>query len=285
MAKEPKRTYYIYCHTAPNGKRYIGQTCQKLRARWSNGHGYRENTHFYNAIQKYGWDSFEHTVLAVCSTKSDADRVEQFFIRHYDTFNRDKGYNQTLGGGGNLGRTPSEEERKRLSEKQKGRVISPETRAKISASVKKAGVITHPSQEARERMSELRSGKGNTMYGKHHSEDAKARIAEASRSRPRTELVKQHMREAHARDIQKWERPVVQLDKEGNEVARFRSLKVAQEMTGIFASNIGRCCREKHYTAHGYYWRYQDEYDQQLKSAENAAESEEEAEDALPTGN
>lgn len=285
MAERRKRTYYIYCHTAPNGKRYIGQTCQKLNARWSNGHGYKENTHFYNAIQKYGWDNFEHTVLAVCETKSDADRAEQFFIRHYDTFNRDKGYNLTLGGEGNLGRVLSEEERKRLSERHLGVAVPPETRAKISASMKKAGIIGHPSKEACERMSAERRGEGNPMYGKHHSADAKARIGEASRNRQRTGLVKQHMREAHARNIHKWERPVVQLDKEGNEVARFRSLKVAQEMTGIFASNIGDCCRKKSRTAHGYYWRYQDEHDQQLKSAGNVTESDEEAEDALPTGN
>ena len=270
MASRPKRTYYICCHTAPNGKRYIGQTCQKLNARWSNGHGYRENTHFYNAIQKYGWDNFEHTVLAVCSTKSDADRVEQFFIRHYDTFNRDKGYNLTLGGGGNLGRTLSEEERKRISESQKGRVIPPETRAKISAAVKKAGVSGHPSKEACERMSVERRGDGNPMYGKHHSADAKARISAAHRGKPRTELEKQHMREAHARDIHKWERAVVQLDKEGNEVARFRSIKVAQEMTGLFASNIGSCCRKNHRTTGGYYWRYQDEYEKQLESAQGS---------------
>ena len=55
--------YYLYKHTTPNGKIYIGITKQELRLRWANGHGYKHCKHFFNAILKYGWDNIQHEVL------------------------------------------------------------------------------------------------------------------------------------------------------------------------------------------------------------------------------
>ena len=49
-----------------NGKMYIGITSRTPEARWgNNGSQYTKakNPCFYNAIQKYGWDNFEHIIL------------------------------------------------------------------------------------------------------------------------------------------------------------------------------------------------------------------------------
>ena len=56
-------SFYVYIHTCPNNKRYIGVTKNlKPEYRWSNGEGYKSNKHFYRAIQKYGWKSIKHKV-------------------------------------------------------------------------------------------------------------------------------------------------------------------------------------------------------------------------------
>ena len=57
--------YKVYVHVNKiNGKLYIGLTKSKNpNRRWENGNGYRNNILFNRAIQKYGWDSFEHIVL------------------------------------------------------------------------------------------------------------------------------------------------------------------------------------------------------------------------------
>lgn len=58
------KEYTIYMHkNKTNNKVYIGQTVQSLSARWKNGKGYIDSPKFYKAIQKYGWDNFEHIIL------------------------------------------------------------------------------------------------------------------------------------------------------------------------------------------------------------------------------
>ena len=84
-----------------NHKVYIGQTCQKPEKRWDYGCGYkRHNLHFYNAIQKYGWDNFEHIILEDCLSLEQANEREQYWIKYYNSNQQEKGYNLTAGGDG-----------------------------------------------------------------------------------------------------------------------------------------------------------------------------------------
>ena len=57
MSKEIKiKKYFVYMHTSPNNKRYIGITSYtNPKRRWKGGYGYHKNDYFYRAIQKYGW--------------------------------------------------------------------------------------------------------------------------------------------------------------------------------------------------------------------------------------
>ena len=95
--------HIVYCHyNKINGKRYIGQTKNSLHKRsGSKGQNYIESPVFYNAIQKYGWDNFEHIVLKEKLTSEEANYWERYYIELYHTYIRDdqcQGYNMTLGG-------------------------------------------------------------------------------------------------------------------------------------------------------------------------------------------
>ena len=38
--------YFVYVHSCPNGKKYVGITRQIPKKRWNNGYGYVKNEHF-----------------------------------------------------------------------------------------------------------------------------------------------------------------------------------------------------------------------------------------------
>ena len=74
--------YRVYVHINKiNNKIYIGQTCQTLERRaGNNGFQYQHSCHFYNAIQKYGWDNFKHLVLIDNISLEMANIIEEKLI-------------------------------------------------------------------------------------------------------------------------------------------------------------------------------------------------------------
>ena len=116
-----------------NGKVYIGQTTRSLKKR-KKEHKYDAaktcyNSHFHNAIRKYGFNAFKWKIIADTYDRDMLNFLEAFFIDLYNSTNKDKGYNIKEGGkNGKL----SNETKKKMSESQKGKVLSEETKKKIS---------------------------------------------------------------------------------------------------------------------------------------------------------
>lgn len=101
-----ERNYKIYLHINKiNDKKYVGQTRQSVEHRWNNGYGYLNSPYFWNAIQKYGWDNFEHIVLMEGLTKTEADEKEIELIKNYKSHVSEHGYNISRGGSGLTGAT------------------------------------------------------------------------------------------------------------------------------------------------------------------------------------
>ena len=93
--------YTIYKATnIINTKVYIGFTSKDLRYRKSQHKKATTNSHFHNAIKKYGFDVFAWEILYQSKEKDYCLLVmEPHFITEYDSFNI--GYNMTLGGDNN----------------------------------------------------------------------------------------------------------------------------------------------------------------------------------------
>lgn len=157
--------YTIYIHRNKiNGKLYIGQTSQVPSKRWGkDGAGYKTSTKFYNAIQKYGWDNFEHIIVYTNLTLEEANVIEQELIQKYQTFKDEFGYNITQGG---------------INFKH-----SEETKKKIGESNKISLKGHHWSEDQKALISQLFSGSGNPFYGKHHTEDSKQKISQSRKGK------------------------------------------------------------------------------------------------------
>ena len=153
-----EENYIIYMHKNKiNNKVYIGQTCQKPEKRWDGGRGYVTSPKFYAAIQKYGWDNFEHIILYTNMTLEEANLMESILIKKYNSCNDKFGYNITSGG--------------------KNFHHSEETKKKIGEANSKSLKGNKWSDEQREKMSKMFSGEGNPFYGKHHTQKTKDKIS------------------------------------------------------------------------------------------------------------
>ncbi len=139
----PDKQWCVYVHeNNTNGKRYVGITSQKPANRWRDGngygpaYGYKARTPFFNAIQKYGWDGFDHIVLLSGVAQETAMEVEKALIQIFHTTDRSHGYNLTAGGEGISGIKLSPERVERMRQRMTGRYISGEMRRRMALAKK-----------------------------------------------------------------------------------------------------------------------------------------------------
>lgn len=158
-----------------NNKVYIGQT-NNYKKRWrNNGQEYKPKnknySRFWNAIQKYGWNNFEHIILKKCSNRDEANYWEIYYIKFFNSQNEEYGYNISEGGNGstnyfaNLTQEEQELLRKKLSERSKRMWNSEEYKQKQSEGMRKV----FESQEYKEKMSQvIKKNYENEAYRNKH---------------------------------------------------------------------------------------------------------------------
>ena len=162
--------YFVYKHENKiNDKCYIGITCQsKPERRWQNGLGYKTQF-FYRAIEKYGWDGFNHIILHKGLSENQAKCQEMFWVKLYKSENMS--YNATDGGDGCRGIPMPEITKEALRKANTGRICTEETRKKISDSEKGK----HCSEENKQLYRELYTGKKLSEEHKQKIKDNNAK--------------------------------------------------------------------------------------------------------------
>ena len=89
--------YSVYEHIFPDGKKYIGLAKGDPKKRWGNdGRGYSGVQSLREAIQKFGWDNIEHNVILTGLQRAQAQKLEKYLIKSFDTI--EQGYNTRPGG-------------------------------------------------------------------------------------------------------------------------------------------------------------------------------------------
>ena len=161
--------YTVYKHTAPDGRIYVGITSQKPTSRWQGGNGYKGNSYFTRAINKYGWENFSHEILFENLSRDEAVKIEIELIAKYKSNQRKFGFNISSGGESKSGTTISQRQKDIISAASKGRIVSETTRKKLSIASKR----TWSNPEHVEHMREINSGKNNKMFGKKLSDEEK----------------------------------------------------------------------------------------------------------------
>lgn len=261
-----RRRFFVYMHVNKiNGKKYIGITGRdNPKWRWGqNGQKYHDSKYFYNAIQKYGWNNFEHIILFEKLTVQEAKEKEVELIAKYKTSERKYGYNITAGGdiymplrGKNnprYGKHLSEETRKKISIANQGKKLSPESLKKMSESLKKyyaahPGCNSHPATlETRKKMVELINEYNKThtpiRTGAHLSEESRSQIA-ITRAKNGCAY------------------PVRCLETGKTYI----SLREASRDMDISKSSIADCCKHKCESVKGYHFEYINQENNKAKT-------------------
>jgi len=166
---------YIHINTI-NNKIYIGITSKEPQKRWKRGHGYsKDQSRFFNAIKKYGWNNFYHEVVASNLTEEEAKSFEKLLILTLDAKNPDKGYNLTDGGDGCTGYRRTDEQKQESSSRMKGKYSGEKNPmyGTISPMRGRCGELHHNhgksmSEEQKQKISSALSGENNPMWGKHY---------------------------------------------------------------------------------------------------------------------
>lgn len=151
-----------------NGKVYIGKTIQGLKLRKYQHIRYSKNKTnyfvFHRALSKYGESNFKWSIIDTAENEKELNEKEIFWISEYKkTYNL---YNMTNGGEGVSGYKHTDESKKKLSEKLKGK---PAPNKGLPAYNK--GIPM--SEEQKKKMSEERKGKPSGAKGKKRSEESK----------------------------------------------------------------------------------------------------------------
>lgn len=90
-----KRTYSVYMHLFPNGKKYVGYTGMPLKDRWDGGCGYISSEKMMRAIIQFGWENVRHYIIMDGLDKHTAQLLESALINKWKT-SKSRGYNTIL---------------------------------------------------------------------------------------------------------------------------------------------------------------------------------------------
>ena len=238
--------YYLYCHTNKiNGKKYIGISVQSPSRRWGkDGKGYDGCPKFYKAIQKYGWDNFDHEILLTGLTQQEANEKEKEYIAKYNTI--ENGYNILIGG---------------FDKSANGGILF-QTKPINQYSLDKKLIKTWDSSMDIERelnvshqsISDACLRKKHTVYGYiwRYTDDCDD-INDI--------VIKKIYCQHNMENTQ--QRPIHQYDLDGNFIKQWDSILNASNAFNKITTLITNCCNRKHKykTAYGYQWRYADDCD------------------------
>ncbi len=187
-----------------NNKHYVGQTqnfFQRMK-QYNKTHG---NKYLKNAIDKYGIDNFEITIIEKVEI-SKLDEREQYWMDYYQSYDLNKGYNICQFASTTRGYKHTDETKQELSKIRKenpvclvgkdnpmfGKVHDEEWRKNHSNWMKNKW---ENDAEYREFWSNKMSGENNyfydkhfsgeqnPMWGKHHSEETKKKISNSKKGK------------------------------------------------------------------------------------------------------
>lgn len=263
----------IYKATSPSGKVYIGKTSQTFEKR-KYDHivmAHKSTGLFAKAIMKYGDQIIWEEIEKVKGLEA-GNQAEKTWILFYDSTNKEKGYNLTLGGDGGI-RTPEAEQRRVAS--ITATLQNEDTRKKLSDGSKKSW------ENNRERISasirkvrstpESRAKTSVASSLRMRTPEAREYISQRNKALLANPVVKEKISQAGRR---RWgKKPFTAHTTDGKLVGQWQHQADAAVELNIPACGISNVLSGRLYQTNGYVFRYlssqTDSIDQEIKEEDN----------------
>ena len=235
---ENKKLYCVYMHRNKiNDKKYIGITCRKPEHRWGkDGHSYKGQV-FKKAIDKYGWNNFDHVILFNELSAEDAYKKEQEMIKLYKSNQKEFGYNLSVGG--EHGST--------------GYLNNSMSIAVYQYDLDGNFIAEYPSLSEAERVTGISNSsissccKGKQMYtGEFQWSYTKV-----------DKMPKIDKHQLISDKVRKKGKPVYCYDMDGNFIKKYNSARIASEETNTNQSQINVCCSGRTRYSNNFQWFYE----------------------------
>jgi len=242
---DPYGFIYITTNTV-NGKKYIGQ--RKFSNSWKSYLG--SGLAILSAIKKYNKENFSRIIIAIAYSREELNQLEIQYIKLHNAVENENYYNISLGGDSPMsGRKMTEQHKQKISESEKGKIISEETKGKMK--IAKIGTSRNKetklkisnyqknkivSEETKEKM----RGENNHFYGKHHSEESKLKMSNSLKGRKHSEETKNKMKKSSKK---KGENPNARKIICITTGEIFNCIKDASDKYNIQSAHIVECCK------------------------------------------
>lgn len=254
-----KKKCYIYILKDPStlAIRYVGKSINpKERYRKHLFYSLYPRTHAECWVKSLVIKNLLPTMeIVACVQEGEWENTEREFILKYKNQGCDL-TNIAEGGNGNkLLYAPIEVRERWLAKLRetyayktysKEQLLERAERARLTHTGRKRSKLT------RKRLSETKIGRLNPMFGKLVPKERREKLSIAAKKRGLSSLFFKRSREA---SMQR-QKPVIQISLSGEEIASYRSIKIAAITTRCHHANIIACCKGRLGKTGGFRWKY-----------------------------
>jgi len=190
------------------------------------------NKYLQNTYNKYGLNIFAVEIIELVKNENELLKREQNYLdQFYD--DQEMCYNLCPTAGSALGRKHSNETKKKISEAHFGKIVSLETKEKMSLA-KKLNITRHFKCGADNPMSNI--GEKHHMFGKKHSKQTLEKMSVSQ--------IKNRSKEVHQYDLM------------GNYIAGFKNIFVAEKATAVGHNKIRVAIYGETKSGGGFLWSF-----------------------------
>lgn len=269
----------IYCYTNKiNGKRYVGQTVQKLKNR--HGQHLRNDQLIDKKIKQYGIENFKLEILHFADIYS-IDMLEKHYIICLNTIVKNgKGYNVSSGGHNGsmwVGKTEEEinEIKKKIGLSSKGKMVkekNPMSKKVVAVSLNNPNdilfynCIVETEEDGFTKRCVYKCCIGDYKHHKgykwYYEDDYKRLLDENGIQKNIEEII---LSMDISGDKNHKAKTVIGVSiKNPNNILRYKCIKMVQK-DGFYPTCVSNCCSKRYKSHKDYIWYYEEEYNQLIK--------------------